>query len=128
MGYPRKQFLCKKGIRQGDPLTLLIFVLGADLLLSILNEAMDNNLIESPIRASSDFQFVQYVDDTIILLHVCSLHIQQIQNPIMHFSAYIRLRVYYAESIMVPINVNEAKMQELTSILGCSIGASLSHV
>lgn len=38
-GVPGKQFLCKKGVRQGDPLSPLIFVLAADLLQSMLNDA-----------------------------------------------------------------------------------------
>lgn len=72
----KETIFLQKGTRQGDPLSLLILVLAANLLQFILNEAMDNNLIESPLRAISDFQFVQYADDTTIVLHACSLQIQ----------------------------------------------------
>lgn len=37
-GVPRKQFLCKRGVRQGGPLSTLIVVLTADLLQSICHE------------------------------------------------------------------------------------------
>ena len=39
-GVPGKQFLCKKGVRQGDRLSPLIFVIGAVVLQSMMNEAI----------------------------------------------------------------------------------------
>ena len=48
-GIPGKQFLCKKGVRQGYPLSPLIFFLAADLLQTMMNEAMQNSLISSPL-------------------------------------------------------------------------------
>lgn len=38
-GTPGKPFTCKRGVRQGDPLTPLLFVLATDFLQSIVNKA-----------------------------------------------------------------------------------------
>ena len=47
-GVPGKQFLCKKGARQGDLRSPLIFVPAVDVLQSMRNEAMLNSLGSPP--------------------------------------------------------------------------------
>lgn len=124
-GIPGKVFHCKKGVRQGDPLSPLLFVLAADLLQSILNEAMRNNLIEPPIASQSCPQFpvIQYADDTILVLPAQPVQVAHIKNLLMHFTAFTGLKVNYEKSIMVPINVPEAHMPNLLSLLGCKRGS-----
>jgi hypothetical protein len=44
-GVPGKIIKCMRWVRQGDPLSPLLFVLAADLLQSVLNTAMNQGLI-----------------------------------------------------------------------------------
>lgn len=54
-----KSFYCKRGVRQGDPLSPLLFVLGADLLQSIVNKACSQGVLTMPIPTpGNEFRIV----------------------------------------------------------------------
>jgi hypothetical protein len=44
-----KVFHCKRGVRQGDPLSPLLFVLAADLLQSVVNSALNEGVLTLPL-------------------------------------------------------------------------------
>lgn len=123
-GVPGKQFFCKKGVRQGDPLSPLLFVLAADLR-SIFNEAMANQLISTPLqhRSCNDFPIIQYANDTVLIMHACQAQLNQVKNLLMHFTTFTGLRVNYDKSVVVPINTPSDKMQSLALTIGCKIGS-----
>jgi hypothetical protein len=67
---PGKQLAYKRGIRQGDPMSLMLFVMAAELLQCIINKAHHMGLIQMPIppRGTTDFPIIQYADDTILIM------------------------------------------------------------
>ena len=76
-GVPGKTIHCRRGVRQGDPLSPLLFVLAADLLQSILNYEKSLGNLQLPIHLefTKDFPILQYADDTLIFMDVLSREI-----------------------------------------------------
>ena len=123
-GVPRKTFHCRRGVRQGDPLSPLFFVLAADLLQSILNKAVQHGLLRLPIPApSSDFPVIQYADDTLIILEASATQIFFLKCVLQSFSDSTGLKINFSKSMMVPINLKIEKLNHLARTFGCQTGS-----
>jgi hypothetical protein len=122
-GVPGKFFRCKRGVRQGDPLSPLLFVLAAELLQVLINRAAAINLLKAPIpQPINDFPIVQYADDMLLIMQADACQLFFLKSLLNSFAESTGLKVNYRKSSMLPINVPPKRMQCLASTLGCSIG------
>nr|XP_020149932.1 uncharacterized protein LOC109735140 [Aegilops tauschii subsp. strangulata] len=64
-----RKFICKKGVRQGDLVSPLLFVLAADILQTVINDMFRRGILHLPIPChDQDYPVIQYADDTLIIL------------------------------------------------------------
>jgi hypothetical protein len=124
-GVPGKSFHCKRGVRQGDPLSPLLFVLATDLLQSIINKARQQGLLQLPLteNCGQDFPIVQYADDTLLILEACPRQLFFLRAVLNSFATSMGLKVNYLKSSMYPINVCPARSEILTRTLNCQTGS-----
>jgi hypothetical protein len=124
-GVPGKVIHCRRGVRQGDPLSPLLFVLAADLLQSLINKAKDLGLLKLLIslQCSSDFPVLQYADDTLIIMEGCANQLFFLKTLLNSFTEVTGLKVNFQKSMMVPINLSQEKLNHLTRTFGCSTGS-----
>jgi hypothetical protein len=80
----------------------LLFVLAADLLQSIINKAKDMGSLKLPlnVRYTTDFPFIQYEDDTLLIMEACPLQLFTLKSLLNTFADSTRLRVNYYKSCL----------------------------
>jgi hypothetical protein len=124
-GVSRKVFHCKRGVRQGDPLSPLLFVLTADLLQSMINHAKNQGSLNlpTPLGAGSDFPVVQYADDTLLFIEACPNQLLVLKDLLASFASTIGLRVNYNKTVMLPINIPQEKLESLANSFRCQMGS-----
>jgi hypothetical protein len=122
-GTPGRQFKCKRGVRQGDPLSPLIFVLAADLLQAAINNAFRAGILRKPIPSSEqDYPVVQYADDTIVFLPAEKEQAECMKRLLVDYAASIGLRLNFQKSTLIPINLQADEAQVFADIFGCAVG------
>jgi retron-type reverse transcriptase len=120
-GVPRRQFFCKRGVRQGDPLSPLIFVLAADLLQSAINKTFRSGLLRAPFSPDFgvDFPVIQYADDTLIIMPADETQILLMKNILEQYANSTGLKINFYKSSLVPINISTDSASDMAGILGC---------
>jgi len=107
-------------VRQGDPLSPLLFVLAAEILQYVINGLKDQGILKLPIpQPSNDFPIVQYADDTLLIMQADARQIFCLKAILNTFASSTGLAVNFSKSFMVPINVSSEKIAILAATLGC---------
>jgi hypothetical protein len=123
-GIPGKQFECKRGVRQGDPISPLFYLFGSDLLQSAVNDLVNQGRLHRPIETyDMDFPIIQYADDTLLILPAQLDEIEVVKDTLIKFSKSIGLKINFNKSQMLSINVDEEVLNQLAEEFGCQVGA-----
>jgi hypothetical protein len=101
----------------------LLFVLAAELLQCIVNKAQQQGLIQMPIplRDGAGFPVIQYVDDTIMVMRASQKELFCLKGLLESFGQSTGLRINYAKSCLIPLNMSQDKAELLARAFGCQI-------
>jgi hypothetical protein len=109
-GVPGKKNVCKRGVRQGDPLSPLFFVNTAELLQAAVNFAWQQGDISLPLDESfgQKYPILQYADDTLLIMLADAVQLNRLKDILRLFSASTGLQVNFHKTTIVPINTDTA--------------------
>jgi hypothetical protein len=93
-GVPGKKLFCKKEVRQGDPLSPIVFLSVSELLQPIVNHLVQEGILHAPLNTPNiDFHIVLYADNTLLILQACHAQLSALKLMIESFSQATGVRV-----------------------------------
>lgn len=117
-------FVSHKGVRQGDPLSPILFNLVADCLSKMIRKAQENNLIMG-LAANlipKGVAVLQYADDTIICLKDDIESARNMNLLLYLYEVMSGLKINFNKSEVIIINGDEEKNIQMAELFNCQIG------
>jgi hypothetical protein len=103
-GIPGKIFHCKRGVRQGEPLSPLLYLFGSDLLQTVVNDLLRQGIIHRPIDTlDMDFPIIQYADDTLLIMPADLDQVRALKEVLKKYSRSTGLKINYGKSQLIPV-------------------------
>ncbi|WVZ69867.1 hypothetical protein U9M48_018590 [Paspalum notatum var. saurae] len=113
-----------KGLRQGDPISPLLFNLVGDVLAKMMMKAARAGLIKGLLTdfVTEGIYSLQYADDTIVFSSPEGRYIRNLKCILMWYERISGMRINFHKSEVLPLNVEPALMNNVSLFLGCPVG------
>ncbi|GJZ89449.1 putative RNA-directed DNA polymerase, eukaryota, reverse transcriptase zinc-binding domain protein [Tanacetum coccineum] len=120
-GSPTKEFKTERGIRQGDPLSLFLFILAVEALNVALLEATNNNIFHG-IKVGKDkihISHLRFANDALITGEWSRSNAKNLSRILTCFHLASGLKVNFNKSKLYGISTSNIELCYLASTIGC---------
>ena len=126
-GVPAGFFPSSKGLQQGDPLSPYLFVMGMEVLSTLIRRVVEGGFlsgcrIRGGGRQSVHISHLLFADDTIVFCEARKEHLTHLSWILFWFEAASGLRINLDKSEIIPVGEVE-EMEEMAAELGCRVGS-----
>ncbi|XP_068474816.1 uncharacterized protein [Phaseolus vulgaris] len=125
-GNPIREFIPRKGLRQGDLLATFLFLIVAEGLVGVSRMAEEKNLIDSLEvgRAKVKVSMLQYTDDTLFFYEANTKSVFNIKGILQCFELSFGLRVNFLKSRIGRTGLDQISLQRFAVILNYDVMVS----
>ncbi|KAJ0896017.1 putative RNA-directed DNA polymerase [Helianthus annuus] len=120
-GSPTFEFQCSKGIRQGDPISLFLFIIVMKALSFMIEKKKSEGIItgiQTPLNGPM-VSHLFYADDAIILGDWSNSNISNVVRILRVFYMCSSLKINIAKSNLYAIGVSNGELKNMAEIIGC---------
>lgn len=121
---PSGCFGCSRELRQGDPLSPLIFLLVAEVLGGMVDRAVEVGMLEAFQVGLGNMavSHLQFADDTLFLCANSQRQIRYLHCILRCFEAMTGLKVNFGKSALIAVS-DVPNIDMLAADLGCRVGS-----
>ena len=118
-------FRNKRGLRQGDPISPLLFNFVADALATLLRKATEAGHIKGVLGhlIPGRISHLQYADDTLLLFQPDLHSVATIKALLISFELMSGLKINFSKSEVIVTGVSEDEALRVSQLLNCSSGS-----
>ena len=114
-----------KGLRQGDPISPLLFNLVVDVLTRMLTKAANQGLVKGVLTdfTPNGIMSLQYADDTLIFSSNDMEHLRYLKCCLGLFEQISGMRINFHKSELVVLNIEDEEANTISHLFGCPLGS-----
>ena len=122
-GFAGDVFRNSRGLRQGDPISPLLFVIAMDVLSAMFQTVERAGVISSLAAVGVRHRVSLYADDVVIFAKPCAAEVAAVWKVLDCFGSVSGLMANPAKSFAAPIRCTEAELLDRAVALPCPLGA-----
>lgn len=111
----------RRGLRQGDPLSPMLFILVMDVLSSLVSKASEAGLLQLLASRAIQHQISLYADDVVFFLRPEAADINITMDILQLFGEALGLNTNVQRSSVFPIHCDQNHMAVVQQLLPCEI-------
>jgi len=123
-----KWFKHRTGLRQGDPLSPMMFILAMEPLQIMLNKATEKGLLSPICNRRAKLTISLFADDAAIFLNPITDEVQVVRNILDAFATVSGLTTNTTKSAAYPVKCEDLDLQHIMEPFQCPIKKISLHL
>lgn len=122
-GEPGEEIIHRRGLRQGNPLSPMLFILVMEALTSLIQRADDLGLLTPLATRPVGHRLSIYADDVVLFASPTAAELEFIKALLRVFGEASGLRVNMSKSAVIPIRCVEEHVQQVSNSMECDVSS-----